>query len=388
MMPCSDSRLAAVRKHARRVDVFIRADASCDIGAGHVMRCISLAEALRDSGCNVAFISRELRGNLFSEIKGRGFRLIGLPSAKGCPTAAGRAAYSNWLCVTGQRDARETREAIAKASAKADWLIVDHYGLDIRWEEAARRGVARLMVIDDLADRHHVCDLLLDQDDTLGKRSRRYDGLLPVKCLRLLGPAHALLRKEFTFARKRCRPRDGVIRRVLVTMGGVDRTNETGKAITALIEKGRQDIKVDVVVGKDNPNRNIVRRLLSGRKQFCFHCQVDNMAELMSQADLAISACGMTAWERCCLGLPGILVALSPNQEPVADYLGQRRIALNLSPAGRSKRGDYRTAIEYLMRNPSVCRNQSIRAMRLVDGSGAPRVADAILRLSATRTTI
>lgn len=184
------------------MNVYFRADAAALIGAGHVMRCLTLAAQLRRRGAAVTFICREFAGNLCDFIARQGFAVRRLAVAAGAePTAA----QDTWLGADWRRDAREVREILASQAQPADWLVVDHYAIDWHWERTVRPMVRRLLVIDDLANRRHVCDVLLDQNlhrDAAG----RYDGLLPVHCRRLLGPRYALLRPEFWQANRRITP--------------------------------------------------------------------------------------------------------------------------------------------------------------------------------------
>ena len=164
--------------------VAFRADASVEIGSGHVMRCLTLARALRERGAECRFITRELPGNLIGRIEAEGYELAPLPPpAPGEPPPKGPPPFAHWAGVAHTQDAAETRAAMEPG---ADWLVMDHYALDARWQRAVARPGMRLMVIDDLADRPHDCDLLLDQ--TLGRSASEYDTLVPALCLRLIGP--------------------------------------------------------------------------------------------------------------------------------------------------------------------------------------------------------
>ena len=296
--------------------VIIRADASTRIGSGHVMRCLTLAEELRDAGAEVSFISRMHSGNLNKLIREKGFSCHELP---GAPTVESkeqyvqdpRSEYASWLGVSQQQDARETIEAVG--ATQADWLIVDHYGLDEEWERLLRPHAAKIMVIDDLADRRHDCDLLLDQNLFIDAE-KRYDELVSPACTKLLGPKYALLRKEFREARKNLRERTGEVKRVLVFLGGADPDNITGFSIEALSAPEFLHLQVVVVIGLQNPNREKIERLVHARPRTDLHIQAANMAELMSGADLAIGAGGSTTWERLYLGLPSIVIPIANNQ--------------------------------------------------------------------------
>jgi UDP-2,4-diacetamido-2,4,6-trideoxy-beta-L-altropyranose hydrolase len=298
--------------------ILVRTDASVEIGSGHLMRCLTLADQLRCEGAEVAFICRDLPGGMFDLLNARGYRFAKLPLAE-------------VEKVTQQYDADETNKvAVQLFPDGVDWLVVDHYQLDAAWERLLRPCARKLMVIDDLANRPHDCDLLLDQN-YYKDMEWRYHGLVPEGCITLLGPKYVLLRPEFATARQRRRARDGTVRRILIFFGGSDPTNQTKKAVEAIRLLGERDIEVDVVVGSANPYRNSIRKLCSELPNVEFHCQVSNMAELILNADLGIGAGGAAMWERCCLGLPTITVVFAANQvrttEDVAglgaiEYLG------------------------------------------------------------------
>jgi UDP-2,4-diacetamido-2,4,6-trideoxy-beta-L-altropyranose hydrolase len=280
------------------------------------MRCLTLAEELRDSGAEVSFISRMHPGNLNELIREKGFSCHELP---GAPTVESneqyvqdpRSEYASWLGVSQQQDARETIEAVG--ATQADWLIVDHYGLDKEWERLLRPHAAKIMVIDDLADRRHDCDLLLDQNFFIDG-GKRYDKLISPSCTRLLGPKYALLRKEFREARTNLRERTGEVKRVLVFLGGGDPENITELAIEALSDAELLNLQADVVIGSQNPHREKIEKLVQARPRTTLHIQANNMAELMCTADLAIGAGGSTTWERLYLGLPSIAIPIAKNQ--------------------------------------------------------------------------
>ncbi|WP_420993401.1 UDP-2,4-diacetamido-2,4,6-trideoxy-beta-L-altropyranose hydrolase [Cupriavidus sp. 30B13] len=312
---------AAVQGALIAMRVAIRADASVQIGSGHVMRCLTLADALRARGADVRFISRAHQGGAQALLVQRGYPCHVLPPA--VPAApAGDLAHSAWLGVRWEEDLAQSSAALAGWSP--DWLVVDHYGIDWRWEQAMRRHAPRIMAIDDVADRRHDCDLLFDQN-YYSDMDRRYAGLVPPHCTCLLGPGYALLRPEFAAAAGTLSREAGPVRRILLFMGGMDQDNATGIALLGLQDAARAGVAIDVVLGASAPHREQVRALCGGTPNARLHVQVDNMAELMAQADLAIGACGSATWERCFLGLPTIAIVLADNQ---------RRSAADLAAAG------------------------------------------------------
>ena len=303
--------------------VVFRVDASIQIGSGHVMRCLTLAEALRASGAQCYFISRAHTGNLLDLIRQRGFAVTALALDLPSPLANTKVVFGSpkepvyvpWLGCEWKTDAEETIKAVSQLlPGNIDWLVVDHYQLDAGWERLLRPHADKLMVIDDLANRQHDCDLLFDQNYYLDL-GRRYKGLVSDKCVTLLGPEYVLLRSEFAIARQRLRLRDGSVRRILIFFGGSDPTNQTQKVMVALKLLGRLNIKADVVVGSANPERASIRAMCEELPNAVFHCQISNMAELISKADLGIGAGGSAMWERCYLGLPTITVIFAANQE-------------------------------------------------------------------------
>lgn len=291
------------------MNTVIRVDSSERIGSGHLMRCLTLAGHMRREGKTVHFICRDLVGNLSRLVTAQGFALHLLPPHE---HDAALTDYAVWLTVPQEVDAQESAEIIRELQP-VERLVIDHYALDAAWERRMRPLVQEIFVIDDLANRPHDCDILLDQN-FYRDMERRYDGLVPETCKLLLGPKHALLRREFYEVREKMRPRTGEIRRILVFYGGSDPTGETEKAIRALLMLDRSDIEADVIVGAGNARRGEIEELCAAHDFLHYHCQVDNMAEFMARADLCLGAGGTTTWERCFLGLPAIVTAVAENQ--------------------------------------------------------------------------
>ncbi len=300
--------------------VAIRVDSSTAIGSGHLMRCVTLAERMRkEKNAEVHFISRDLDGNLNNLTKTAGFFLHILPRH---PIDKSLKGYMAWLTVPQDVDAVETK-AVLQEFGKVGRLVVDSYALDITWEQEMRPFVDEIFVIDDLANRVHDCDILLDQNFYLNKETR-YVGLVPKGCKLLLGPRYALLREEFHEARKHLRHRNCKLRNILVFYGGSDLTNETMKALLALrvFHETKPEMTVDVIVGASNPYQEEIRAFcnMSDIKGWITcHCQVDNMADYMARADLALGAGGSTTWERCFLELPAIVTTVAENQVSISE---------------------------------------------------------------------
>lgn len=352
--------------------VVFRADASRMIGSGHVMRCLALAEALRGRGVSTAFVCRTYDGNLCDLIEARGVRVMRLPAfvaAEGDPEALDGA----W-----QSDADATRRAVecSGGGARASWLVVDHYGLDARFERAVRPAADRIFAIDDMANRDHDCDVLLDQN-VVANAATRYDGRTAAETELLIGPDYALLQPAYAAHRRQLAPRDGAVRRILVYFGGADREDLTARVVDAIQSLGRQDIAVDVVTGATSPAATAFRERVAGWPNVTLHGGLPHLADLMARADLAIGAGGSATWERLCLGLPTIAVILAENQRPIVEALAASGAVRSLGTVHDVSRDVIRDAVADVVEHgispewAHACRN-------VVDGLGAGRVAAAL----------
>ena len=305
--------------------VFFRVDASLQIGTGHVMRCMTLAQVLKNNGAIVSFICRKHRGDLIDKIKDNGFNVIGLKSFLK-PKIDNKLHYSHWLGATQYQDSKDCASVLQKD--KVDWLIVDHYGIDEEWQKRLKSYCRKLMVIDDLADRKHHCDILLDQ--TFGRQQEDYLALTPKDCKLLLGSQYALLRPEFAEWRgvsleRRSKPE---FKQLLINMGGVDVDNVTEKVLDELkICNLPNDLKITVVMGGLAPHLESVKsKAITLPYKTEVKVDVGNMAEIMANSDIAIGAAGSTTWERCCLGLPTIQIVTAKNQQFSAETLARQNI--------------------------------------------------------------
>jgi UDP-2,4-diacetamido-2,4,6-trideoxy-beta-L-altropyranose hydrolase len=315
------------------VEIVFRVDASLEIGSGHVMRCLTLADASRARGANCRFICRPHQGHLLGLIVNRGHKTLILPrlQAGSAYNCRGRD-HEDWLGTDWITDAHDTQQVLSTQNRghPVDWLVVDHYALDARWQRAQRPYTKRIMVIDDLADRQHDCDLLLDQ--TFRRQAADYMQLVPAGARLLCGSQYAMLRAEFEALRdyslrRRFQP---VLKDLLITLGGVDKDNITGEVLRTLRYCSLpDDCRLTVVMGQTAPWLKDVQDLASAMPRPTeVLVGVDNLAQLMADSDLAIGAAGATSWERCCLGLPSIMIVLASNQLGVAKGLEQAGAAL------------------------------------------------------------
>lgn len=356
--------------------IIIRTDSSLQIGSGHLMRCLTLADGLRTRGAEVTFICRELPGHQIGLAESKGYAVVRLKqSGVEFASSSDDLAHAAWLGVPWEQDAAETLKALGEVHS--DWLILDHYAIDCRWEEKLRPHVGKIMVIDDLADRSHDCELLLDQNLYQGMEVR-YDTLVPDTCIKLLGPKYALLRPEFAAARKSIRKRDGQVRRILVFFGGVDTSNETEMTLHILSEVADRIFTVDVVVGDGNLHKEKIKSFCTARDDFHYHCQVDNMAELMAEADLAIGAGGSTTWERCAVGVPSIITVLADNQKKLAETAALSGLLYYLGEASSVSSENLSSALKFAFSFPETMLYYSANCLTTVDAKGTNRTVNLL----------
>jgi UDP-2,4-diacetamido-2,4,6-trideoxy-beta-L-altropyranose hydrolase len=359
------------------VRVFIRADSSVSIGAGHVARCLTLARYLRLQGSIVSFICSRLPGNLISLIRAQGFSVYELEFAN---------AEGAQSCVGIDSEAREREDAtktlsVLSREGAVDWVIVDHYGLTHRWETMIRSKARNILVIDDLVEDNHDCDLLLNQNP-LPDLPARYHGRIPSRCKLLSGSTFALLRPQFAELRAVLVRSYGPPRRILIAMGGADEQGVTMVVLKTIEDTLAAALELNVVVGYANPHKSQIREFCSNSESAIYYEQTDRMPELIAAADIAIGAGGSSQWERCCLGLPSITVAIARNQEETMQILAENGGCMYLGPADALEPSRLEGAIDELVVNADRRRAMSQFGARLVDGSGTERVASTIFELS------
>jgi len=355
--------------------IAIRVDAGAAIGSGHVMRCLALAEELRRRDAQVCFVSREHAGHLISRIEEAGFGVHRLSA----PTrhSVVSSDESTWLGSTPEEDARET--AAALAGEHVDWLVVDHYGADARWHRLLRSTAERVLAIDDIANRPHDADILLDQGYPAAGTERRYDALTDSRCRKLLGPRYALLQPIYREVRPLLPERSGTVRQVLVSFGAHDATRATLAVLAALSRPELRHIAIDVVPGDEPEVRASVETIARARTGVTVHRRLPSLAGLMVRADLAIGAGGMTTWERACLALPALVATIADNQMPSTQALAADGLIAYAGASAKVSEADWAEHLITLTREPSRVAELSRRTRRLTDGHGSGRVARAMI---------
>jgi len=343
--------------------VFIRADASPTIGSGHVMRCLALAEKLRERGGEVRFIIRRRASGLSGLVESKGFGVERLEGGD-----------ENW---NASEDAALTAGVIEK-NGGTEWLVADRIGIDALWEKALRPVARRILSIDDLAYTPRECDILVNQNYLPGL-VEKYEKIVPFGASLLLGPKYALLRDEFAEKRKQAGTRDGSIRRILISFGGGSNDEAVLKAVEAVLALDDKNLMVDVITGHADMKTDSLRKLVADNPRVTISHGASNMAELTAKADLVIGAFGVSTWERMCLGAPSIIAAVAGIQEPIAQALSTDGYVVYLGRVESVSAETIANAVRELMASQERMSDISHKVLELVDGRGAERVAMAMI---------
>lgn len=361
-----------------------RVDSGTEIGTGHVMRCLTLAKELSSKYWDISFISREHSGNISDYIYTQNYHMDLLPVSM---PATGE--YATWLGVDRRADPLDVINIVIRENA--DLLIVDHYGVDHNWLSEVRklRPNMKIMVIDELANRELDCDLLLDQ--TYGMNADEYKALVPDRCKLLLGSQYALLRDEFRKNRSgslQRRKTNNIVRSIIISLGGVDKNNASGIILKALVSVDWEKYcgripKLNVIISKRSPAyEDVLNSASLFIKKYRLNIKVlsdiSHMAKLMATSDLAFGAAGTTSWERCCLGLPSIILVLAHNQEKIAKNLDESGAVINLGYTEHLNEKAIKIAVDKILKKPSKLKTMSASSAKICDGKGVERCVSAI----------
>ena len=354
--------------------VLIRADASAAIGSGHWMRCRSLARALQREGSEVRWCGRAPEGS-FLDAFAQEFWLLLFPPG---PEDAIDPANGSWLPTSEAKDASRCQELVeAQGDWRPDWIVVDHYGLSSLWHRQMRAAwpAVRIAVIDDLADRTHDPDLLIDHNTFAGDLAARYRPLLPHdrEVSLCLGPQFALI-DPFHAGFQGALPARQRFQRLLISLGGAGDAQLLEKILQALATLPIQGLQIQLVEGgfaRESPRIQVLCEQLQVQR----FSALTSLAPLMASADAAIGAGGTTTWERLCLGLPSITYALVPHQEAYSQVLADRGLTEYLGCAEAFDEVAFQHAVMRWKEEPDYLQRQSTQGMALVDGKGCVRIA-------------
>jgi len=366
--------------------IYIRVDASIQIGCGHVERCLTLSKILSERHIKVHFICRSHIGHMAERIENEGFDVTMLPTTREFIVEPDlKERYKSGLGVSWELDANDTSQIILQT--EPIWLIVDHYAIDVSWEHLVKSLTnIKIMAIDGLANRSHDCDILLDQTYSLDGMAR-WNDLVPSYCKLLSGAKYALLRPEFIKVKNTLRKRTGAVKRILIAFGGVDEVNASSIALEAVILSKHNKILIDVVIGKDNPHLSQLKARCDDLVNVELHIQTSNMAELMAAADLSIGAGGTMVWERCYLGLPTLLISIAENQVKQAAAVHFYGAAINLGVFNKNLNKKIVKELNNLSNNKKLNLTISKKALELMQlpdyilDDGAPDfIVDTLLK--------
>jgi len=333
--------------------LIIRVDASTKIGSGHLMRCLALAQAWKDAGGEVTFVTACRDEGLLQRLRDEEFDIKLLSSAYPDTT-----------------DWNSTRDILA--GHPGAWVVLDGYHFDGVYQRKIKEAGHRLLVVDDNAHlKHYYADIVLNQNlhaEKLNYSCESYTRLL-------LGTRYVLLRREFLAWNKQHRKIPKVARRVLVTLGGGDPENNTLKVIHALQEVEIPDLEAIVVIGASNSHTCVLEQSV---KQSCIPIRLvrdaKDMPELMAGADMAVSGGGSTAWELLFMGTPSLFLIVADNQCYTAEYIENQGFGKNLGLAQNLSTESLTEAIISLAKDSNLRATISRKSRQIVDGQGAQRV--------------
>ena len=351
--------------------VAFRLDASATIGNGHVSRCRSLALGLLRSGQvgRVCFACAAIPDSWRCRLEEDGIEVMSLTSQL--------SGSEPWSLADPAADAAELRERLVSLG-RVEWLVTDHYGIGAEWQRRLRGATRCILAIDDLADRRHDCEILVDQnfDD---RPLDRYLPLIPPLSRALVGPRFALLADDYARLRGAVLRTPDPVRRIAVLLGPADVFNVTGKALVAIGRSIPWPVEIDVVLGGDHPFAAAIAEQASRSATIRLHRSVAGMASLFARADLAIGAAGAAALERACLRLPALFTAIAGNQLPVARALAALAPALWLGNAADVSEELIADRLRLVAdgRHPDL----SAACMPDVDGQGVDRIVSEMLTI-------
>ena len=343
-----------------RKNIFFRVDSSFELGFGHLNRCLIFAEIFKKRRIKVHFICKNLKGNVTNEIKSRGYKLHFIKNLK-------NSVYEDYL---------NTRKILGRFETETCYLVIDNYLWDKKYEQKLRLFVEKIIVIDDLANRKHDCDLIIDQNLYSGFE-HRYDKLVPKNCKKLLGPKYILLRKEFLVRKKR--KHTSKIKKIFISFGGQDYSDQSIKVLKAIKKSKLKYGKINLVIGKYNKFLNKLKLISKEIDNIEIFSGTNNISGLMENSDLGIGASGSMMWERAYLGIPSLVSIIAKNQKLAAESMEKIGCVKNLGLAKNVSVKDY---VKYFINMKiSDLNKMSERNYKLIDGKGAERISQKMIMI-------
>ncbi len=347
--------------------ILFRADGAPEIGVGHLTRCLSLAHALKSNGHDIKFLLTDHPSNFSSVVTSEGFKVFFVSRGdKYQQPITGKE--TTWLGNDLAHDIKETRKVLTEE--KSDLIIVDHYAIDASWEKEIRKDVKTIFVIDDLANRPHDCDFLMDQ--TFGRSKSDYSNLVSSQCQLFLGSEFALLRPEFS----RHLPSRQSLNHIFISFGGIDPRGVTLKVIQGIELETEKKLHITVILRKESVGFEEVKKITQNSiHEYELIPSTNRMADLMAKADLAFGAGGTSAWERCSLSLPAIGICLADNQKLVLENLSLKGALTNLGDFKALTPEKVHSALMIFLKDEKLLFAMSKIGREVCDGQGIGRIA-------------
>ena len=359
--------------------ILFRADASVQQGTGHIMRCLVIADELRKRGHECIFVTQPFLPTFLSKIEDHQHRLVFLKNKMELANDSMNNEYSVWLGRPIIFDALETLDVVRYE--RPDIIITDHYAINATWTSVVSCNQIKTVVIDDLANREHSCDLLIDQN--FGRAPEHYAALVSKRTKILAGAEYIFINDDFRKKRKTVQKArlNRPPRRLNICMGGVDKDNATYNVLETIRKLNYfQNWSIDIVLRSVSPHASFLREYVENQKiDMQLHLDAENIALLFSKADLAIGAGGVTLWERCCMGLPTVLLTIADNQIPAASAITKAGAVVYAGDI-RKQHWEYKLSetLKTLAQDVDVIHKMSRKAFDVCDGKGIDKVCDAI----------
>lgn len=339
--------------------LIIRTDANLNIGTGHFMRCLAIAQNWRDIGGKTSFVMANASLEIEKHIQKENLFLDSISTDPG-----------------SREDALITVEIVLNKNAS--WVVIDGYHFKSEYQKIIKDGGLYILFIDDYGHSdYYFADIILNQniyaDEYIYSSRESYTKLL-------LGSEYILLREEFKKWNTKKRNTSSRTNKILVTLGGSDPENQTLKVINALNMIGNDKLNIKIVLGAVNPHLKALESAISkSHHNMTLHKNVTTMPELMAWADIAVTNGGSTCWETAYMALPNIIIVLADNQKYIAEGLSKDGIAINLGWYEQLSADHISKALINLISDQNTRENMSRRGKLLIDGKGSERVIGNII---------
>tara|TARA_Y100000768_G_scaffold223840_1_gene168940 strand:+ start:11023 stop:12558 length:1536 start_codon:yes stop_codon:yes gene_type:complete len=357
------------------MNILFRLDANNTIGSGHFSRCLTIADSLIEQDCSCTFMTRNLPENFKKILKKKKIKNLNNDSAK--KELEGDLPHSNWLESSQKNDAEVFLEMIKD---NYDWLIVDHYALDYRWESYFLKVAKNILVIDDLADRKHECDILIDANISENKRTF-YESNTPSKAKIFLGQKFALIRPEFIA--QKLKNIESIPKKILIFFGGFDEKKLTLKTLRTLVKiDTKKEFNFEVVVGANNKNK---KQIFDECQKIGaeYHEQINNISYLMAKSSISIGAGGTTVWERSYMGLPTLAFSIASNQLEQVEKANSLKILHGINYEGLSEE-QFEIELKNFLKNTKLHKILKNKSQNFIDGLGVKRITALMKSRSIT----